>query len=176
MAKTKLSQDLIEALIEASKTLVKMIECVKMEAPIGPFVEKFIFQWQTVDARSQALAKHLDALKDREKNPKLLDRLKKLKGIFKSREDLAKQRADMRAWYQNMNGNMAKLWKKALEFIKPVDLSRMDAARLAVYREQKMHNVAMAIEACIEEIHKLERNVTSLDMKVFELERALEAA
>ena len=39
-----------------------------------------------------------------------------------------------------------------------------------------MQSVALAIEACINEIHNLERNITSLDMKVYELERALEAA
>jgi len=157
MAKSKLCIQYSHALLAVSGTLVKMQQA---KGPLNAQdIDTLGNQFDALSRASSALEQHLDKLDERTKSPKLPDRLRNLKNVFKDKEDLSRQRVAARKWFTDTRNTNSNLWKVSQKVLRTGDTSK----------------VKNAVRECLDKIRHLEADLPGLDRKVDALDAALEA-
>lgn len=158
MAKSKLSIDLAQALVSTTATLANMQQTLERDEHLKPEVtDKLVKQLQTAQHLSIALENHLSDIAKRETSPKLADRLRNLKNVFKNKDDLHAQRERAGKRYKVLSQQFDQL----LSVAKSV-MSKSDAT-----------NVREVAKDCLLKIRQTEIEVRNLDRQVEAIETAL---
>lgn len=133
MAKTKMWNDLNQALAVLDGTLNAVQNEIKSMNPITPQLRKDLWDHYTAfSAASGAMKTHLDNLQRREDTPTVTDRLRNLKNFFKDKQQLKQQRATYRTYFNNLQGRIDQLKNDSTTTLNGIEVHNMVAENMAL--------------------------------------------
>jgi len=114
MAKSKLYSEVVRALNELDAALVDVQQNIQCRLPVSDTQKtRLSHAFINLSCAAADMSTHLENLKRREETPTAADRIRNLKGIIKSKEELKKQRADLRQYFDRMKHQIDTLTAKA---------------------------------------------------------------